>query len=162
MTCRVGIVRRGIARLTRVTHDPCVCRSSFASDAHQSHVPTSSEVWKAGNVFQTLWDAICLKNYALFQGHDQYRHNIRTAVFWNFVRSCRVPASKQSQCRSNQTCIRVATSFPRPRLYLFQARLYHEDTARDTKLRRHVPFNKHTNNTGIHYFLPSNSATMCH
>ena len=32
-------------------------------------------------------------------------------------------------------------------LYLFQARLYHEDTARDTKLRRHVPFNKHTNHS---------------
>ena len=104
MTCRVGIVRRGIARLTRVTHDPCVCRSSFASDAHQSHAPTSSEVWKAGNVFQTLWDAICLKNYALFQGHDQYRHNIRTAVFWNFARSCRVlPATQYSTCH---TCLR--------------------------------------------------------
>ena len=104
MTCRVGIVRRGIARLTRVTHAPCVCRSSFASDAHQSHVPTSSEVWKAGNVFQTLWDAICLKNYALFQGHDQYRHNIRTAVFWNFARSCRVlPATQYSTCH---TCLR--------------------------------------------------------
>ena len=60
-----------------MTRAPCVCRSSFASDAHQSHVPTSSEVWKPGNVFQTLWDAIFLKNYALFQGHDQYRHNIR-------------------------------------------------------------------------------------
>ena len=87
-----------------MTHAPCVCRSSFASDAHQSHVPTSSEVWKAGNVFQTLWDAICLKNYALFQGHDQYRHNIRTAVFWNFARSCRVlPATQYSTCH---TCLR--------------------------------------------------------
>ena len=54
----------------QVTRAPCLCRSFFGADAHQKHVPTSSDLWKSGSEFKTVWEANLLKNYALFQNQD--------------------------------------------------------------------------------------------
>jgi len=46
----------------QVTRAPCLCRSFFGADAHQKHVPTSSDLWKSGSEFKTVWEANLLKN----------------------------------------------------------------------------------------------------
>ena len=51
---------------SQLTRAPCTCRTFFGADAHQKHVQTCSNMWKAGSTFEKLWDATLLKNYEAF------------------------------------------------------------------------------------------------
>ena len=72
-------------RSAQVPHVPCICRSSFGADKHHKQVPTSSEMWKAGQAFQKLWDATLLLNYEFYPDRRVYTSDLAGQVLAGVV-----------------------------------------------------------------------------